>query len=172
MPCIFIPKDMSLHRASGIIWYTCRRRKCHVQKLRMSLCVIGRYYNIWEQSPEVLEFTTIWSGSSTKFEHIQGKAGQALEGVLVYHRCMNYTAQDKHPYWSNWKPAELISKRLRAYKLKYDTMRKSLYFSAKKVTNRTYSPVNILKTSVDFPLRLLGKPQRHFLSCGKVGACL
>ena len=75
---------------------------------------------LWEQSPEVLECTTIWSGSSTKSEHIQSQTGQAMEGVMVYHRYKNNTAQDKQPHWSNWKPTELNNKRLGAYKLKYD----------------------------------------------------
>ena len=45
MPYIFISKDMSLHHASGVIWYTHGRRGCRVPKSRMSLCVIRRYYN-------------------------------------------------------------------------------------------------------------------------------
>ena len=54
---------MSLHRASGIIWYTCRRRKCHVQKSRMSLCVILRYYNNFLPGcgkPYSKNFISIW----------------------------------------------------------------------------------------------------------------
>ena len=61
MPYIFIPKDTSLHCASGIIWYTQGRRKCHVQKSRMSLCVIRRYDNIslvsLIKNAKILKFT-------------------------------------------------------------------------------------------------------------------
>ena len=83
---------MSLHCASGICNHLVYTWKCCVQKLRMSLCVIHRYYNT--------EMVGVFSPTCEVCAQLTKKlfVGINLETALMVQICTEVRFSNPHPH--------------------------------------------------------------------------